>query len=262
MTGPVLEVLGVSKSFGGVRAVKNVSLRVCSGHIDGLIGPNGAGKSTMLGLITGAIRSDKGVVRFLEQDVSSWDIARRARLGLVRTFQAASPIPELTARENVLLGFSTAYRAGLGSVVLRTPRMRREAREFAARADALLEYCGLADDAGRPAGELPFGKLRLLEVTRALATGPRLMLLDEPGAGLNQVEMERLGKLLRRVRDNGSAVLVVDHDVSFLFGLCDEVSLLDFGNLVVSGPVGDVRRSEVLRMVYLGARHAHTEASG
>jgi ABC-type branched-subunit amino acid transport system ATPase component len=253
MNEPLLQAQEVRRSFGGVHAVKDVSLAVGEGQIDGLIGPNGAGKSTMLALIAGAIRPDAGSIRFLGQDVTSWSTARRARLGLVRTFQAASPIPGLTARENVLVGYTASYRAGFASTVLRTPAMRREARAFASQADALLEYCGLAADADRFAGELSFGKLRLLEVARALAASPKLVLLDEPGAGLNRMETERLAQLLRRVRDGGTSVLVVDHDVSFLFGLCDQVSLLDFGTLVLSDTAGRVRDSSALRSVYLGA---------
>lgn len=260
MSQPLLQITGVSRSFGGVRAVRDVSLRVGAGHIDGLIGPNGAGKSTMLGLIAGAIRPDSGSVTFDGRDVTALDTAARARLGLVRTFQAASPIAGLTARGNVLAGFSSAYRATIATVLLRTPGMRREEARHRSESDELLEYCGLSEDADRFAGELPFGKLRLLEVARALATRPKLLLLDEPGAGLNRLETEHLASLLRRVREQGTAVLVVDHDVSFLFGLCDEVSLLDFGSLALSGSADSVRDSAELRSVYLGSQPVHSPA--
>ncbi|WP_216894355.1 ABC transporter ATP-binding protein [Nocardia alni] len=252
MTQQLLDVAGVSRSFGGVRAVDDVSLSVLPGETVGLIGPNGAGKSTMLALIAGALRPDRGTVRFAGHDVTSYATAKRARLGLVRTFQAASPLTRMTVKENVLAGYASSFRAGAVEVLLRSPRMRREERAFGEKADELLEYCGLAADADRPAGELSFGRLRLLEVARVLAAGPRLLLLDEPGAGLNHVEIDRLAGLLDDVRARGTSVLVVDHDVSFLFSLCDRVTLLDFGRLILSGPAQQVRESEELRTVYLG----------
>jgi branched-chain amino acid transport system ATP-binding protein len=252
MTESLLDVAGVSRSFGGVTAVDDVSLTVESSEITGLIGPNGAGKSTMLALIAGALRPDHGSIRFAGRDVTPHATAARARLGLVRTFQSASPFARMTAKENVLAGFASAFRAGVVEVLLRSPRMRREERALSEKADELLEYCGLADDAERPARELPFGKLQLLEVARALATGPRLVLLDEPGAGLNHVEVDRLAGLLTDVRARGTSVLVVDHDVSFLFSLCERVALLDFGRMILCGPSDQVRRSDELTTAYLG----------
>jgi branched-chain amino acid transport system ATP-binding protein len=250
--GCLLAVDHVSKSFGGVRAVDDVSFRIDEKMIFGLIGPNGAGKSTMISLISGFARPDAGAIRFRGRDVAVAGPARLARLGLVRTFQAATPLSGLTVLENVQVALTTRYRSGLLAVLARTPAMRREAKSLSAEARRLLGALDLLADADRPARSLPFGKLRYLEIARALATGPRLLLLDEPAAGLNQVEMERLAALIRRVRDGGTAVLLVDHDVSFLFSLCDRVTVMNFGQVVLAGPAAQVQHSEVLREAYLG----------
>jgi branched-chain amino acid transport system ATP-binding protein len=242
----------VTKAFGGVVAVEDVSLTVDPGTVYGLIGPNGAGKSTLISLLSGFTRPDGGEIRFDGQDVTRLGPARLARLGLARTFQAATPLAGLTVLENVQVALTAKYRSGLFSVLARTPAMRREAKALAARARELLAEFGLLADADRPARDLSFGKLRYLEVARALATGPKLLLLDEPAAGLNQVEVDELAALISRARADGIAVLLVDHDVSFLFSICDQVTVLNFGKVVVSGPAAEVRGSELLREAYLG----------
>jgi branched-chain amino acid transport system ATP-binding protein len=242
----------VSKSFGGVLAVDDLSLDIAENSVFGLVGPNGAGKSTMISLISGFARPDRGTIRFGRHDVTRLGAARLARLGLVRTFQAATPLSGLTVLENIQVALTSKYRSGLVSVLARTPGMRREARLLKEEARQLLSTFGLLAEARRPARDLPFGKLRYLEIARAIATGPKLLLLDEPAAGLNQLEVEQLATLIRQIRAGGTAVLLVDHDVSFLFGLCDHVTVLNFGQAIVSGPAAQVHKSELLRDAYLG----------
>lgn len=251
----------VSKSFGGVRAVDDVSFTIAADTVFGLVGPNGAGKSTMISLISGFARPDGGSIRFGSHDVTRLAPARLAQLGLVRTFQAATPLAGLTVLENIQVALTSKYRSGLASVLARTPRMRREAAQLRDDARQLLGAFGLLADADRPARDLPFGKLRYLEIARALAAGPKLLLLDEPAAGLNQQEVERLAAQIRQVRADGVTVLLVDHDVSFLFGLCDEVTVLNFGEVIVSGPAAWVRESEQLRDAYLGQAESPRQAA-
>jgi len=251
-TSPLLTVSHVTKTFGGVVAVEGVSLTIDPKTVYGLIGPNGAGKSTLISLLSGFARPDSGEIRFNGQDVTRLSPAKLARLGMARTFQAATPLAGLTVLENVQVALTSKYRAGLLSVLARTPAMRREAKELAARARELLTAFGLQADADRPARDLPFGKLRYLEIARAVATEPKLLMLDEPAAGLNQVEVDQLAALIGWVRANGVAVLLVDHDVSFLFSICDQITVLNFGEVVVSGPAAQVRGSELLREAYLG----------
>jgi ABC-type branched-subunit amino acid transport system ATPase component len=249
---PLLAASHVTKAFGGVVAVDDVSLAIGPSTVHGLIGPNGAGKSTLISLLSGFTRPDNGEIRFDGQDVTRVGPARLARLGLARTFQAATPLAGLTVLENVQVALTSKYRSGLLSVLARTPAMRREAKALAAQARELLADFGLLTDADRPARDLPFGKLRYLEIARALATRPRLLLLDEPAAGLNQVEVDELAVLIGRARAGGIAVLLVDHDVSFLFSICDQVTVLNFGKVVVSGPAAEVHGSKLLREAYLG----------
>jgi branched-chain amino acid transport system ATP-binding protein len=251
--GPALLTAShVTKAFGGVVAVGDVSLAIDAKTVFGLVGPNGAGKSTLISLLSGFMRPDSGEIRFDGRDVTRLGPSRLARLGLVRTFQAATPLAGLTVLENVQVALTSKYRSGLLSVLARTPAMRREAKRLTTEARDLLATFGLRADADRPARDLPFGKLRYLEIARALAAGPRLLLLDEPAAGLNQVEVDQLAALISQVRADGTAVLLVDHDVSFLFSICDRVTVLNFGEVVVSGPAAEVHGSELLREAYLG----------
>lgn len=250
----------VGKSFGGVRAVDDVSLRIMPDSVAGLVGPNGAGKSTLISLLSGFARPDQGTISFRGHDVTRLRPAQLARLGLVRTFQAATPLSGLSVLENIQVALTSSYESGLVSVLARTPRMRRESAALRHRAGELLDGFGLLGEAGRPARDLPFGKLRSLEIARAVAARPALLLLDEPAAGLNQVEVHQLAARIRQIRSMGTAVLLVDHDVSFLFGLCDEVTVLNFGKIAVAGPAAEVHRSELLRDAYLGT--AYTGPAG
>lgn len=256
-----LSVAAVTKRFGGLVAVANVSFTVRSGRIHGLIGPNGAGKSTVISLISGALRPDSGEITFAGRDLRGLDSAAIARLGVARTFQQAAPLIGLSVVENVTAGMHLHYRSGLASVLLRLPKMRRESRAFAAASLALLERVGLAEEAEARAGTLTFGKLRFLEIARAMAMRPRIMLLDEPAAGLNSSESQRLAGILRGLRDAGTGLLLVDHDVPFVFDLCDEVTVMDSGNVIAAGDPDSVYVNPIVREAYLGTPDAAAGAA-
>lgn len=247
-----LELSGVTKRFGGLVAVADASIAVAPGRIHGLIGPNGAGKSTTIGLISGFLRADAGTIRFGGQELNRMLPAAIASLGVARTFQQAAPLAGLSVFENLLVGMHRRYRSGVAAVLLRAPQFRHETREIAASARELLELFGLAAHASTDARLLTFGQLRFLEIARAIAMGPRILLLDEPAAGLNQVERDRLAKLIRRFRGAGVGMLLVDHDVPFVFNLCDEMTVMNFGSIIASGDPVTVRNNREVRAAYLG----------
>lgn len=256
-----LNIAAVTKRFGGLLAVSNVSFAVRGGRIHGLIGPNGAGKSTMISLISGALRPDSGQITFDGHDLRRLDPAAIARLGVARTFQQAAPLLGLSVLENVNAGMHLHYRSGIASILLRLPRMRREAGALLAASRELLERVGLTAEAEAQAGTLTFGKLRFLEIARAMAMRPHIMLLDEPAAGLNQSESERLAGILRGLRDEGIGMLLVDHDVPFVFELCDEVTVMDSGSVIARGDPGSVYADPIVREAYLGTPNAAIETA-
>ncbi len=258
---PELNIATATKRFGGLLAVANVSLTIQGGRIHGLIGPNGAGKSTMISLISGALRLDSGQIAYAGHDLGRLDPAAIARLGVARTFQQAAPLLGLSVIENVTTGMHRHYRSGIASVLLRLPNMRREARAFAAASKEVLGRVGLAGEAHAQAGTLTFGELRFLEIARAMAMRPRIMLLDEPAAGLNQSESVRLAGILRGLRDEGIGLLLVDHDVPFVFDLCDEVTVMDSGSVIAAGDPDSVYANPIVREAYLGSPDAANGAA-
>lgn len=249
-----LEVTELTKRFGGLTAVSKASLTVEAGNIHGLIGPNGAGKSTVINLISGFLRADSGTMSFGANDLTRLGSTAIAKLGISRTFQQATALSGLTALENVMVGLHMRHRASVASVLLRLPAMRREAAAMASTARQLLDEYGLAADADADAAGLPFGKLRFLEIARAVALQPRILLLDEPAAGLNTQETQRLGMLVRRLKDQGIGILLVDHDVPFVFGLCDQVTVMNFGSVIAAGVPDEVYRDPAVREAYLGGQ--------
>ncbi len=249
-----LTVTDVTKRFGGVTAVLDVSLEISLRSIHGLIGPNGAGKSTMIGLISGFIAPDIGAIRFDDRELTRLKPAQVARLGVARTFQQATPLAGLTVLENVLVGMHMHYRASTASALFRTPRMRTESAEITRAARNLLEEFELTAEADAEASKLPFGKLRFLEIARAIAMRPRILLLDEPAAGLNPLETQQLGAQIRRLADQGTGVLLVDHDVPFVFGLCDRMTVMNFGSVIASGELAAVFNDRAVRDAYLGTQ--------
>jgi branched-chain amino acid transport system permease protein len=258
---PELTIAGVTKRFGGLLAVSNVSFTVRAARIHGLIGPNGAGMSTLISLISGALRPDAGQISFAGHDLKRLDAAAIARLGVARTFQQAAPLLGLSVIENVAAGMHQHYRSGIASVLLRVPAMRREAEAFAAASRTLLERVGLAGEAEAQAGTLTFGKLRFLEIARAMAMRPRIMLLDEPAAGLNQSESEQLADILRGLCAEGIGLLLVDHDVPFVFELCDEITVMESGTVIAAGDPDSVYANPLVREAYLGSADATNEAA-
>jgi len=252
LTAPALEAIGLTKSFGGVRAVNDVSFAVPEGSLTALIGPNGAGKTTLFNLVTRLYEPDAGEVRFFGRPLAGLAPADIATLGLVRTFQAARIFPGMTALENVLAGAHLHVRAHPWRQMLWLPAARREERELEARADALLDLAGLAAFRDAAATDLPMGAQKLLEVIRALMAQPRVVLLDEPAAGLNDAETGELASLLCAVRDSGITVAVVEHNMSLVMGVADQVIVLDLGAVLASGTPGEMQRDPRVIEAYVG----------
>jgi len=251
-TNPVLSASGLCRRFGGVVAADSVSLEVETGRVVGLIGPNGAGKSTLINLLTGFDTPSSGTITFRGTDLTGATPLAVRRAGIARTFQKATPLGGLTVLDNILVGMNRRFTTGLWRTVLRTPRARRDESEAVELAHGILDRFGLAADARTPAAELPFGKMRFLEVARAVADEPGIVLLDEPAAGLNEAESALLAEIIVGLRDTGTGVLLVDHDVPMVFGLCDEVVAIDFGKVIAHGTPSEVRRNRDVVESYLG----------
>ena len=240
---PFLQVRGVSVTFGGVAALTQVSLDVRPGEVTGLIGPNGAGKTTLFNVISGLQRPDKGEVQLGGRDVTKLGPHRRARLGLARTFQRLELFGSLSARENVQAGLDARRDQG-GDLT----------------AQGLLHRVGVQADADRQVSTLPTGEARLVELARALAIDPKLILLDEPCSGLDDNESQLLGALLQELADEGRAVLIVEHDMPLVLNVCDRIIVLDFGQVIANGSPDAIRRDTGVQAAYLGTA-ADPEAS-
>jgi branched-chain amino acid transport system ATP-binding protein len=242
----VLRTEAISVSFGGVNAITNVGFEAEAGRVTGLIGPNGAGKTTMFNVITGLQKPNQGRVYIDGVDVTRSGPKRRARLGTARTFQRLEVFGSLSVRDNVLVALES--RHGL------SPRANR-----AASADALLERVGLLSEADTPADVLPTGTARLLEMARCLATGPKVLLLDEVSSGLGTDESSLVGDLLVGVAREGVAVLLVEHDMDLVMGICDHICVLDFGRLIATGTPVEVRSDPNVQAAYLGTKHVDVD---
>ncbi|MYS20661.1 amino acid/amide ABC transporter ATP-binding protein 1, HAAT family [Streptomyces sp. DvalAA-14] len=250
-TAPLLQASGVIMRFGGLTAVRNVSLTVNSGEIVGLIGPNGAGKTTFFNCLTGLYVPTEGTVSY-RGTVLPAKPHLVTKAGLARTFQNIRLFANMTVLENVLVGRHTRTREGLLSALLRGPGYHKAEAQSRARAMELLEFTGLADKAEQLARNLPYGEQRKLEIARALASEPGLLLLDEPTAGMNPQETRATEELVFAVRDQGIAVLVIEHDMRFIFNLCDRVAVLVQGQMLVEGTSDVVQRDERVIAAYLG----------
>ncbi len=248
----LLSIENVSKSFGGLDALTDVNFAVHQGQIKALIGPNGAGKTTLFNLISGSYKPTSGRVVFSGIEVSGKAPHRICRLGLGRTFQHSLVFDDMSLLENVAVGRHSRSRAGVLSAALTLRSHRREERETFRVSGESLRRVALDHKADELAGNLPMGERHLLEIARALATEPRLLLLDEPAAGLNQEETVRLAETVRRVRSEGVTVLLVEHDMSFVMEISDEVVVLDYGRKIAEGPPIMIMDNDEVIKAYLG----------
>jgi branched-chain amino acid transport system permease protein len=250
--GPILAARGVSKSYGGVRPARDVGVTLTKGHIHAVIGPNGAGKSTFINMLSGIVRPDAGEITFLGDNIKTSSVHAICNRGIARTFQNLRLFRDLTVRDNVLLGQHGRMRNGFLSSLLALPRAHREENKARQHVDAILQFVGLWDIADKRAGSLPYGQQRRVELARALATEPYLLLLDEPAAGFNPQETAELGRLLMRIRDQGVTILLVEHHMDLVMTISDHVIVLDYGEKIAEGAPSVVQRDARVTAAYLG----------
>ena len=248
----LLEVADLEKRFGGLTAINRVSFTVRPGQIKAVIGPNGAGKTTLFNILTGVLTPDEGRIRFRGGDITGVKPHVIASRGIARTFQIIKIFGEMTVLENVMTGCYLRSRTGIPAAALHLPSVWREEREIAEKSLQLLEDVGLAGRAGESASSLPLGLQRLLEIGRALASEPGLILLDEPVAGLSGPEARKLASLIGRISDSGVTVLLVEHDMSLVMDISDEVLVLDYGRKIAEGTPREIQNNEKVIAAYLG----------
>jgi branched-chain amino acid transport system ATP-binding protein len=259
---PALKIEKLAKTFGGLKAIDNVTFTVPDGSLTAVIGPNGAGKTTLFNLVTNLFQADGGVIEFYGQSLIGRTSHEIAALGLIRTFQTARVFPGMTVLENALAGAHLKARSGLLPQMLWLGSARREERALVKEAEALLDLVGLADLRDAAATDLPMGSQKLLEVVRALMARPRLMLLDEPAAGLNDSETEDLANLLAAVRGAGITVIVVEHNMSLVMSISDQVIVLDAGAVAASGTPAEIQKDARVIAAYVGQGTVGTGAVG
>lgn len=230
-----------------------MSFGVSQGVVKAVIGPNGAGKTTLFNIITGFLTPDRGQIIYRDEPIQGLPAHIVAVKGIARTFQLVQLFDHMTVLENVMVGCHRLTRSGLAGGILRLPSMRREEAAIQAKAWEALEFVGLADRAHQPAGFLPLGLKRLLEIARALASEPRLLLLDEPASGLDQIESDRLGEMIMALRDRGLTILLVEHDMSLTMEVAEEIVVLNYGRLLAEGPPRAIQKHPEVIAAYLGS---------
>lgn len=252
MSSPLFRATQLKKNFGGVTAVDNVSLSIDEGQVVGLIGPNGAGKTTCFNLITGLYTPDAGHFSFKGRPYNPASPDKVASMGLARTFQNIRLFKSMTALENVAVGMHSKTSQGVLGAVLRTPAQRREEERVRLQALHWLAYVGIGSYGEYLAGQLSYGDQRRLEIARALASEPALLALDEPAAGMNATEKLKLRELLLQIRRDGRSILLIEHDVKLVMGICDQVTVLDYGKVIEQGTPLQVQQSPAVIEAYLG----------
>lgn len=248
----MLRVEKITQVFGGVTALRDVSFSVAKGEIKGVIGPNGAGKTTLFNIISGIYRQTSGDVFLAEKKITQFTPERLARRGMVRTFQNVELFGNMTVLENVMIGLHTKSRSGILSSALKFPTAIREERRIRQKALECLEFAGITEHAAETADNLPFGKCRLLEIARAMALEPAIILLDEPAAGLNARETADLGQLIERIRGTGVTVVLVEHDMELVMDICDSILVLNLGEKLAEGTPLEIQENQKVITAYLG----------
>jgi ABC-type branched-subunit amino acid transport system ATPase component len=249
----LLKAVGLTKRFGGLTAVAELDFDVRAGEILGVIGPNGAGKSTTFNMVTGAYAPSAGRIEFDGSEITGWPAHRVAAVGIMRTFQHNKPFAGMTVRDNVMVGMHARFRASLWQVFLGTPAAARAEEDAKRRADELIEFVGLGEWRDADVTTLSFGQGRLLEIARALAGEPKLVLFDEPAAGLTLAECDRLATIFRSIAARGIAVLLIEHDMRFLLSLAECVLVLNFGRKIAEGTPDAIRTDPAVIAAYLGS---------
>ena len=248
----MLQLTGIGKSFGGVTALEDVTFHVAKERITGIIGPNGAGKTTLFNIVTGLYTQDTGDVYLGEEKISRLPPEKLARLGIVRTFQNVELFGQMSVLDNVMVGLHTKSKSGIISCAFKFPWHLREEKAIRRRAEEWLDYTGIADMARMTASSLPFGKGRLLEIARALAIEPRIILMDEPAAGLNSRETVGLADLINKIKASGITVVLVEHDMELVMDICDHVVVLNLGRKLAEGTPREIQENAEVVAAYLG----------
>ena len=251
----LLSVKGVNKRFGGLQALSEVGVEIAPGTIYGLIGPNGAGKTTFFNVITGLYTPDSGSFDLAGRPYKPTSVHEVAERGIARTFQNIRLFGEMTALENVMVGRHIRTKAGLFAAMFKPPSQRREEQQIRDRAQQLLDYVGIGKFAPYQSRTLSYGDQRRLEIARALATEPKLLALDEPAAGMNATEKVTLRGLLDKIKSDGTTILLIEHDVKLVMGLCDRVTVLDYGKVIAEGLPNEVQKNQAVIEAYLGGGH-------
>jgi branched-chain amino acid transport system ATP-binding protein len=251
----LLKIAELTRRFGGLVAVRDVAIDVAPGSVHGLIGPNGAGKTTLLNMISGHIPSSSGRIAFAGGDITRWPVDRRARAGIRRTFQNLKLFRDMTVLENVMVGMHGETHCEVWHSLLRTRTQQIEEAAIVERAREALDFVGLLHLADTKADELPYGSQRLVEMARAIVARPKLLLLDEPAAGLNGAESRRLVDLIKAIRSGGTTILLVEHHMDVVMPSCDCITVLNYGQRLANGPPAEIRAHPEVIKAYLGGGH-------